>query len=248
MIGLLLAALLPVVAQPITITFDGRPLATSANPIEQSGRVLVPMRDIFEALSAELQWDPASRTVRAFHGSTEIVLTIGSTVAYVAGRAVNLSVPAQIIGGFTYVPLRFVAEATGANVKWIESTRTVQITTGAGEGIPPAGSSHGAIPPPVIVSPRPNETVGPAVDVVGRTVPGSAIRIVTYVHMRDTGRLVAPVPGILRNVPANGEFSHRIALPTNKYYAPQAVYYDIHAWTVIGGQQSKPTVVRVYRR
>lgn len=247
MVALLLNVALLAQTQGIYITYNGRPLETTATPVEQNGRVLVPMRDIFEALSAELEWDPTSRTVRATHGSTEIVLTIGSNTAYVAGKAVTLSVPAQIIGGYTYVPLRFVAEATGAKVVWSPETRTVQITTGAGEGLPPTGSSSGAIPSPIIISPRPNDTVGPAVDVIGRTVPGSAIRIVTYVYLKESGRLVAPVPGIVHNVPANGEFAHRIALPTNKHYRPEAVYYDIHAWTVIGGRQSKPTVVRVYR-
>ena len=210
--------------------------------------MLVAVRDIFEAMNAQLEWNAASRTVTATHGSTRIVLTIGSATAYVGGRAVSLSVPAQIIGGYTYVPLRFVAESTGAQVQWVAATRTVVVTTGAGGGIPPQGSTHGAIQPPTITSPRANDKVGPAVDVVGRTTPGSAIRIVTYVYTKANGALVSQVPGILHDVGANGEFTHRIALPANRAFAPPDLYYDIHCWTVIGGEQSKPTVVRVYRK
>jgi len=248
MIGLLLAVALPLAAQDISVVYNGQPLTTTANPVEQNGRVLVAMRDIFEAMSADLAWDSASRTVRATHGATEIVLTIGSNTAYVDGRAVALSVPAQIMGGYTYVPLRFVAESTGAQVQWIAATRTVAITTGAGGGIPPQTATHGALVSPTITSPRANETVGPAVDVVGHTTPGSAIRIVTYVYSRATDELVTQVPGILHDVPASGEFSHRIALPTNKDKPASELYYDIRAWTVLGGEQSEPTVVRVYRK
>jgi hypothetical protein len=248
MVAVLLAVALPVTAQDISVMYNGRALETSAPPVEQNGRVLVAMRDIFEAMSASLAWDAASQTVTATHGSTEIVLTIGSTTAYVDSKAVALDVAAQLIDERTFVPLRFVAESTGAKVAWVPATRTVAITTGSGDGVPPQGSSHAGIPAPTITSPRPKETVGPAVDVVGRTAPGSAIRIYTYVYTKDGGHLVSSVPGILHDVPANGGFSHRIALPANRDYPPQALYYDIYAWTVIGGEQSRPTVVRVYRK
>ncbi len=248
MLGLLLVVASPCAAQGIAVVYNGQPLTTTAPPIEQDGRVLVAMRDIFEAVSAELEWNAATRTVRATHGQTVVVLTIGSPTAYVSGRAVSLAVPAQIKDGYTYVPLRFVAEATGARVQWVGPTRTVTITTGAGDGIPPQGSSLGVIPPPTIVHPRARDTLGPAVDVTGRTAPGSAIRIVTFVHRRDTGELVSEVPGILHDVDASGEFSHRIALPSNRAFPPRDLYYDIHCWTVQGGEQSRPTIVRVYRR
>lgn len=47
-----------------------------------------------------------------------IVLTIGSPVAFVDGRQVDLDVPPQIVDGRTLVPLRFVAEAFGRRVDW----------------------------------------------------------------------------------------------------------------------------------
>jgi hypothetical protein len=248
MLGLLLMVALPGAAQPIRVTYNGRPLATTAPPIEQSGRVLVAMRDIFEALDAAVEWTAATRTVRARHGQTQIVLTIGSSTAYVGGRAVPLAVPAQIRGGHTYVPLRFVAEASGAQVQWLAATRSVAIVSASGGSTKPPSSIHAPLAPPVVTSPRANDRVGPAVDVVGRTTPGSAIRIVTYVHRRSNGELIAQVPGIVHDVGANGEFSHRIALPSNKDRSPQELYYDIHCWTLQGGDQSKPTIVRVYRK
>jgi hypothetical protein len=247
MLPLLLALTLPA-APDITVTFNGRPLTTTAPPVEKSGRVLVAMRDIFEAMNAELKWNAASRTVTATQGSTRIALTVGSATASVGGRTVPLDVPAQIIDNYTYVPLRFVAESTSAKVQWVAATRTVVVTAGSGGGIPPQSSTLGDVQPPVITSPRSGDRVGPAVEVAGRTTPGSAIRIVTYVYTRANGTLVSQVPGILHDVGANGEFSHRIALPANRTYGPPDLYYDIHCWTVLGGEQSRATIVRVYRR
>ena len=38
--------------------------------------------------------------------------------------------PAQIIGGRTLVPLRFISEALGAQVTWIAAESLVQVTSG----------------------------------------------------------------------------------------------------------------------
>jgi hypothetical protein len=56
------------------------------------------------------------------------VLAVGSVHANVNGRAVDLDVPAQERAQRTLVPLRFVSEALGADVKWREAERTVLIT------------------------------------------------------------------------------------------------------------------------
>ena len=84
---LLVVAWLPASAQSITVIYNGTVLAADPAPVEQSGRVLIGMRDIFEAMNASIQWDSATRTVTATQGATVVVLTIGSNVAYVSGRA-----------------------------------------------------------------------------------------------------------------------------------------------------------------
>lgn len=243
----LLAIALSASAQGITVLYNGNILRAEPPPVEQSGRVLIGMRDIFEAMSAAVQWNAATRTVTATHGGTVVILQIGSNVAYVDGQAVTLDVPAQIIGGSTYVPLRFVAEATGADVQWQGATRTVLITTGAAGGMPPMTAGSGAVASPVVTYPTPNQKAGPAVDVKGRSTPGTTIRIVTFVHQKATGEEVSKVPGIVHDVGADGGFSFHIALPSSKTLRPDELYYDIHVWAVRGGQQSEPTVVRVYR-
>lgn len=95
----------------------------------KNGRTLVPLRAIFEAMGATVDWNDSTKTVTSKLGSTTIQLTIGSNILYKNGTAVALDVPAQLINGYTMVPARAVAEAFGADVDWDGDTQTVYITT-----------------------------------------------------------------------------------------------------------------------
>ncbi len=98
-------------------------------PVENDGRVLVPLRGVLEKLGAYVSYDSARREVHAVRSETEIVLPIGGSTAQVNGSPVALDAPARLLNGSTMVPLRFVAEALGANVNYEPSTRTVAIRT-----------------------------------------------------------------------------------------------------------------------
>ena len=119
---------LPAHAQTIRITLNGRTLTTDVAPVLRDGRTLVPFRAIFEALGATVEWDSATNAVRGFNGPSFVLLQPDSRIAYSSGKAISLDVPATIIGGRTMVPLRFVSEAMGAQVDWVQSTATVAIT------------------------------------------------------------------------------------------------------------------------
>ncbi|SDP29194.1 Uncharacterized conserved protein [Paenibacillus sp. yr247] len=98
------------------------------NPaVIMNGSTLVPLRPIFEKLGAVIQWDNETRTVTATKNNKTIKLTIGSTMAYVNGEKNTLSTEAQIINNATMVPVRFVSEALGAEVKWDEKSKSVEI-------------------------------------------------------------------------------------------------------------------------
>ncbi len=111
----------------ITVILNGQQLSFDQPPVIIGGSTLVPMRAIFEALGATVSWDAASQMVTATKGDTSIKLIIGLGTAQVNGHETALSQPAQIIGGRTMVPLRFVAEALQAEVKWDGTTRTITI-------------------------------------------------------------------------------------------------------------------------
>ncbi len=114
---------------PITVLIDGTRLILDVPPVQIEGRVLVPLRGVFERLGAKVVYDPAGQTVTATREAVTIVLRLGSREARINERIVLLDVPALALRGRTMVPLRFVSEALGARVDWEEATRTVQIHT-----------------------------------------------------------------------------------------------------------------------
>jgi len=129
-LGLMLLLISPGFAQTIQVQLDGSPLSFgSVPPTKINGRVLVPLRGVFEALGAQVDYEASTRTVLAAKDTTNLRLQIGSATAYVNGTPVKLNVPAQVILGRTLVPLRFVSEAMGAQVGWNPVTETVSITS-----------------------------------------------------------------------------------------------------------------------
>lgn len=117
----------------LQLEVEGQPVRAEAPPFLAEGRTLVPVRFAAEALGATVTWDPARQQAtialpprRGGAGST-VTIAPGAAAAEVDGRQVPLPVPARIVRDRTYVPLRFVAEALGAEVEWDEPTRTVRV-------------------------------------------------------------------------------------------------------------------------
>jgi len=123
-------------ADDINVRVNGDPVRfEGAQPRQMDGRVLVPLRGVLEKMGANVDWLASSQTVVATKGSMELNLPIRSRTATVNGREVRLDVPAMTIAGSTMVPLRFVSEALGADVRWASATQTVSIETGRNRDI-----------------------------------------------------------------------------------------------------------------
>ena len=114
---------------PITVLLDGEQLTFDVNPVLENGRTLVPMRVIFEALGAKVDWDQDTWTAIATKDDIKIEISIDSTQMLKNGEIVTLDVPAKLIDGRTLVPVRAVSEGLGANVDWNNDLWQVIITT-----------------------------------------------------------------------------------------------------------------------
>lgn len=116
-------------AEPIKVYIENSRLDMEVTPQIQNGRTLVPLRAIFEALGADINWDPVTRTVTGTKDNTIVTLTIDSKTAYINGTAKELDVPAVIVSGRTMVPARFIAESLGAVVGWDNDSKTVLVNS-----------------------------------------------------------------------------------------------------------------------
>jgi hypothetical protein len=60
--------------------------------------------------------------------SKVIKMRIGSKDAFIGQTKSLLEVAPEALQGVTFVPLRFITEAFGFEVEWIQTTRTARIT------------------------------------------------------------------------------------------------------------------------
>lgn len=114
-------------AEPIMINLDGSQLSMPIDPILHDGRTLVPLRPMFEALGARVDWDNDTRTVTATLDDKIIILQINNKIATVNGNEIELDVAGKLINGSTFIPVRFIAESLGAKVDWNPNSKTVII-------------------------------------------------------------------------------------------------------------------------
>lgn len=119
----------------LTIVVMGIQTETSAatklsGGVIQNGTTLIPMRSLFEALGAEIKWDNKEKSVTAKKGETTIKLFVNSNKAVVNGESLKLETSAKIINSTTMVPVRFVSESLGSDVKWDSKARIVTVNSG----------------------------------------------------------------------------------------------------------------------
>lgn len=111
----------------IIVRLNGKGIDFVQRPMVYRDRTMVPLRAIFEAMGAYVDWDGNTKTVTATKDDTQIKLQIGSNQLYVNGAAKELDAPALIYNDYTLVPARAVAEAFGAQVSWNNDARIVDI-------------------------------------------------------------------------------------------------------------------------
>src|SRR5690625_4553923 len=105
-------------AETIGVQLDDEQISFDVDPIIAEGTTLVQLRPLFETMGLELEWDHETKTITGIDDDLKITLRIDDHTATVDGQAIQLLYPARIIDGYTLVPIRFISEATGAEVGW----------------------------------------------------------------------------------------------------------------------------------
>lgn len=114
--------------------------------IKSTKRTLIPLRYISEKMGYDVTWNEKTKTATIKGGGSTVHMTIGESTAVVNGKRVPIDVDENnkplntravllnVKGNRhkrTYVPLRFVSEATNAKVgyKWAKGVHYINITT-----------------------------------------------------------------------------------------------------------------------
>lgn len=106
---------------------DRRVWFQDADPHMMQSRVFVPLRGVFEQMGAEVMWNGSTDTVTARKGNTDVQVVIGNRTAYIDGVARTMDVAPHMMNGRTMVPLRFISESLGADVRWDSALDAVYI-------------------------------------------------------------------------------------------------------------------------
>ncbi|WP_151733240.1 copper amine oxidase N-terminal domain-containing protein ['Paenibacillus yunnanensis' Narsing Rao et al. 2020] len=114
--------------RPIAVNINGSFMATDSSPFIQSGRVMIPIRNL-ASLGLTYSWDAKSRSATIVDRTNNtFVMTQGLSTAYKNGQPVVMDSEAGNYNGRMMVPARFVSEAFGYSV-YYEATRGILFIT-----------------------------------------------------------------------------------------------------------------------
>ncbi|CAI6084618.1 copper amine oxidase N-terminal domain-containing protein [Cohnella sp. JJ-181] len=118
--------------RPIKLVVNGNEIAAgSAAPyLDASGSVYVPVRMVSQLLKSYVDWDGVRKLVSVYAPNHTVKLTLGAKTALHNDKSFALNAPARMKNNTVYVPVRFVAQSLGAEVKWQSAQRTVTIDDG----------------------------------------------------------------------------------------------------------------------
>lgn len=130
-------AIQPLHKNDIRVYIDQKEITFDQPPVSENGRILVPLRAIFEQIGADVYWNNGNQTATGILGKRVIDITVNKKEAYVNNRQIQLDVAAKAVNGRILVPLRFIAESLGCHVDWDGNKSIASISTaGRADEIP----------------------------------------------------------------------------------------------------------------
>ncbi len=96
-------------------------------PIIITGRTMVPIRAVVEAMGGEVGWDQATQKITLKARGNLVEMWMNKTDIKINGVAGKMDVAPVAKNGRTFVPVRFAAENLNCKVDWINSTKEAVI-------------------------------------------------------------------------------------------------------------------------
>jgi hypothetical protein len=92
-------------------------------PMILSGRTLVPIRAIIEAMGGSIQWEASTQKITMTARGITMNMWVDKTDISVNGVMGKMDVGPSIVNNRTFVPVRFVAQNFDCKVEWLNSTK-----------------------------------------------------------------------------------------------------------------------------
>jgi hypothetical protein len=99
-----------------------------------TGSAMLPLRAVSDAVSSleqgsevSVNWQDSTKSATVVFNGNTITFKAGSNLMSVNGKQIKMSAYTEIKDGTTFVPLRALGDALGAEVEWDSSTRTAKL-------------------------------------------------------------------------------------------------------------------------
>lgn len=112
------------------IILDGQPVRFDVPTRVENGLALAPFRALIEKAGGTIEWQHATKTARAGIDGHTVELKIGGRTARVDGQNLVLEKAPGVERGRTIVPLSFLHDALGMDVKYDKATGHVVVSSG----------------------------------------------------------------------------------------------------------------------
>ncbi|MCR8631073.1 beta-propeller domain-containing protein [Paenibacillus radicis (ex Xue et al. 2023)] len=123
----------------IGLSLNGQSVTFSSMPLRVGSTLMVPLRDLSEALNVQVSWEDNAQTATAVKGDKSIKLSVDNVQAFRGEQPITLDVSPRMESGKLFVPLRFFSESFDFNVYWDALNQTVAIHD-ADKSLPTVGS------------------------------------------------------------------------------------------------------------
>lgn len=96
------------------------------------GRSYLPLQSVANVLDAPLSWDSQNGQAVMSYLGKDLALKPNSLTGWLAGQPVELTAPAVVVDGRTYIPLDLVRKHYGVPVEWNGATSEVRLKGNSG--------------------------------------------------------------------------------------------------------------------
>ncbi len=105
----------------------GEKFIESKEAFIEKNRTFLPAREVVKILGGEINWNSTNREVNIKNKNKDILMKIDDNKVLVNNKPIKLDTNAEIRGGTTYIPIRFVSEVLGYNVSWDGERKEIHI-------------------------------------------------------------------------------------------------------------------------
>ncbi|WP_435165801.1 stalk domain-containing protein [Paenibacillus glycanilyticus] len=112
----------------LKVLLDGKALSLSQPPVVKNGTNMVPAIPVLKSVGMSIEADTKAGTVKASKSGKVIWLKMGSNITTVNGIVVYLEEPVQTVNGTTMIPVKFISDVLGAQLKVTKDSISISNT------------------------------------------------------------------------------------------------------------------------